>query len=66
MVLPVAAQFQFFEQMFNGGGRQQQQPQEAPSDSSWYRQHYEAGKEFITGFLLFRSKSPKPYMLLAH
>ncbi len=39
------AQFQFFEQMFQGGGHQhqQQQPQNVASDSSWYRQNYEAG-----------------------
>ena len=42
-VLPTFAQFQFFEQMFNQGGQQQQQPQNAASDSSWYKQQYEAG-----------------------
>ncbi|KAH7388910.1 hypothetical protein BKA64DRAFT_747555 [Cadophora sp. MPI-SDFR-AT-0126] len=39
------AQFQFFEQMFNGQGQQQQQrhqePQNVPSDSSWYQQNFE-------------------------
>ncbi|KAG9235182.1 hypothetical protein BJ875DRAFT_374819 [Amylocarpus encephaloides] len=37
------AQFQFFEQMFNGGQQQQQrqEPQNVPSDSSWYQQNYE-------------------------
>jgi len=42
-VLPTFAQFQFFEQMFNQGGQQQQQAQNAASDSSWYKQQYEAG-----------------------
>ncbi|GAB7330657.1 hypothetical protein MBLNU13_g02224t1 [Cladosporium sp. NU13] len=41
-ILPVSAQFQFFEQMFNQGGhQQQQQPQNAGSDSAWYQQRYE-------------------------
>ncbi|KAI4797022.1 hypothetical protein E4T44_10892 [Aureobasidium sp. EXF-8845] len=40
--LPAFAQFQFFEQMFNQGGQQQQQAQNAPSDSAWYKQQYEA------------------------
>lgn len=39
------AQFQFFEQMFNGqqqGGHQhRQEPQNVPSDSNWYQQNYE-------------------------
>jgi hypothetical protein len=44
-ILPVSAQFQFFEQMFNQGGQQQQQqPQNAGSDSAWYQQRYEDGK----------------------
>ncbi|KAG9245433.1 hypothetical protein BJ878DRAFT_18391 [Calycina marina] len=36
------AQFQFFEQMFNGGQQQQrhQQPQNVPSDSNWYQEQY--------------------------
>lgn len=40
------AQFQFFEQMFQGNQQQQQQqqPQNVASDSSWYRQNYEAGE----------------------
>lgn len=42
-VLPTFAQFQFFEHMFNQGGQQQQQAQNAASDSSWYKQQYEAG-----------------------
>ena len=43
-ILPVYAQFQFFEQMFNQGGhQQQQQPQNAGSDSAWYQQRYEDG-----------------------
>ncbi|KAI4755064.1 hypothetical protein E4T52_10319 [Aureobasidium sp. EXF-3400] len=44
-VLPTFAQFQFFEQMFNQGGQQQQQPRNAASDSSWYKQQYEAEVE---------------------
>ncbi|KAK2744731.1 Long chronological lifespan protein 2 [Onygenales sp. PD_40] len=38
------AQFQFFEQMFGGGGHQQQHdPREhnVPSDSSWYQRNYD-------------------------
>jgi len=38
------AQFGFFEEMFGGqGGHQQQQPQNAGSDSAWYKQNYENG-----------------------
>lgn len=38
------AQFQFFEQMFQGGQQQQrQEPQNVPSDSSWYQQNYDNG-----------------------
>ena len=39
------AQFQFFEQMFQGHGHQQQQQQKqnVGSDSVWYQQQYEAG-----------------------
>jgi len=38
----VNAQFGFFDQMFGGGGHpQQQQPQNVPSDSSWYRGNVE-------------------------
>ncbi|KAK3117451.1 Long chronological lifespan protein 2 [Teratosphaeriaceae sp. CCFEE 6253] len=40
LILPVNAQFQFFEHMF-GGQQQQQQPQNAGSDSAWYQQQYE-------------------------
>jgi hypothetical protein len=35
----VSAQFGFFDQMFGGGGHQQQ-PQNVPSDSSHYRAQY--------------------------
>jgi len=36
------AQFGFFEDMFGGhGGHHQQQPQNAGSDSAWYKQNYE-------------------------
>ncbi|KAI9724998.1 MAG: hypothetical protein M1812_000274 [Candelaria pacifica] len=42
------AQFQFFEQMFQGNQQQQQQqPQNVASDSSWYRQNYEAGNDTL-------------------
>lgn len=38
------AGFNFFEQMFQGGQQQQQQPvQNAPSDSEWYQKTYEGG-----------------------
>ncbi|KAI9757512.1 MAG: Long chronological lifespan protein 2 [Chaenotheca gracillima] len=37
------AQFQFFEQMFQGG-QQEPQPQNVASDSSWYQQNYESDK----------------------
>jgi hypothetical protein len=40
-ILPVSAQFQFFDQMFNR--QQPQQPQNAGSDSAWYQQRYEDG-----------------------
>jgi hypothetical protein len=34
----VSAQFGFFDQMFGGGGQQEQRrPQNVPSDSSWYQ-----------------------------
>ncbi|KAL9623463.1 MAG: hypothetical protein Q9204_007952 [Flavoplaca sp. TL-2023a] len=38
------AQFQFFEQMFQGGHQHQQhqQPQNVASDSEWYQQTYES------------------------
>lgn len=37
----VSAQFGFFDQMFGGGQQQQQpeQPQNMPSDSSWYQRN---------------------------
>jgi hypothetical protein len=38
------AQFGFFEQMFHGHQQHhQQQPQNVPSDSSWYQQNYDNG-----------------------
>lgn len=37
--IPAFAQFQFFEHMFNG--HQEQAPQNAGSDSAWYKQNYE-------------------------
>lgn len=40
LVGTVSAQFGFFDQMFGGGGHQQQQPQNVPSDSSSYRANY--------------------------
>ena len=39
------AQFQFFEQMFQGQG-QQQEPQNVASDSGWYQETYENGESF--------------------
>jgi hypothetical protein len=41
-VSTVNAQFQFFEQMFQGQG-QQQEPQNVASDSGWYQETYENG-----------------------
>ena len=44
LVARANAQFQFFEQMFQGQQQQQQQaPQNVPSDSSWYQQNYDNG-----------------------
>jgi hypothetical protein len=45
LVAGANAQFQFFEQMFQGQQqeRQQQAPENVPSDSSWYQQHYDNG-----------------------
>jgi hypothetical protein len=43
LMLGVSAQFQFFEQMFNGGQGQQQQQRNVGSDSTWFRENYEAG-----------------------
>jgi hypothetical protein len=53
-ILPVSAQFQFFEQMFNQGGhQQQQQPQNAGSDSAWYQQRYEDGTNCLLRLLRY-------------
>ncbi|KAF2084609.1 long chronological lifespan protein 2 [Saccharata proteae CBS 121410] len=45
LALPCAAQFQFFEQMFNAGGHgshgQPKEPANVASDSTWYQQNYE-------------------------
>ncbi|KAB8303819.1 hypothetical protein EYC80_005192 [Monilinia laxa] len=45
LIIGVSAQFQFFEQMFNGQQQHQQhhhhQPQDVPSDSQWYQDNYE-------------------------
>jgi len=44
LVTRTNAQFQFFEQMFQGGQQQQQQqPQNVPSDSNWYQENYNNG-----------------------
>lgn len=53
LLLSVAsAQFQFFEQMFQGGQQQQrQEPQNVPSDSSWYQQNYDNGISFPSDIL---------------
>jgi len=41
---PAAAQFQFFEQMFQGHPQQQhQEPQNVASDSNWYQENYQNG-----------------------
>jgi len=40
LLVGVNAQFQFFEQMFQGGQQQRQEPQNVPSDSNWYQEHY--------------------------
>ncbi|PSS23287.1 hypothetical protein M430DRAFT_40476 [Amorphotheca resinae ATCC 22711] len=41
LVATTNAQFQFFEQMFSQGGQhQRQEPQNVPSDSSWYQENY--------------------------
>ena len=44
--LSATAQFQFFEQMFQGQQQhhQPQQAQNVASDSNWYQQNYEAGE----------------------
>lgn len=44
LILPAAAQFQFFEHMFNGQQGGPQQPQNMGSDSAWYQQQYENGQ----------------------
>jgi hypothetical protein len=44
-IIPVSAQFQFFDQMFNR--QQPQQPQNAGSDSAWYQQRYEDGESYL-------------------
>ena len=43
-IASASAQFGFFDQMFNGGGNQQQhRAQDVGSDSSWYKAQYENG-----------------------
>lgn len=39
----VNAQFNFFEQMFQQGGQQRQEPQNAASDPAWYQENYDKG-----------------------
>jgi hypothetical protein len=40
----VNAQFNFFEQMFQGGGGQQrQEPQNVASDPTWYQENFDNG-----------------------
>jgi hypothetical protein len=41
LISSVSAQFGFFEQMFNGGQQQHQQPQNVPSDSNRYQAGYD-------------------------
>ncbi len=44
LVAGANAQFQFFEQMFQGQQQQQQQAaHNVPSDSNWYQQNYDNG-----------------------
>ncbi|TGO72585.1 hypothetical protein BELL_0438g00030 [Botrytis elliptica] len=48
LIIGVSAQFQFFEQMFNGQQQQQQrQPQDVPSDSQWYQDNYDRGNNVL-------------------
>jgi hypothetical protein len=49
-ILPVSAQFDFFN-MFNQGRQQQQQPQNAGSDSAWYQQRYEDGENYLVAWI---------------
>jgi hypothetical protein len=53
LVVSVNAQFQFFEQMFQGGQQHQQHqaPKDVPSDPSWYQQNYDSGMN--STFLIF-------------
>jgi hypothetical protein len=44
LALSTSAQFQFFEQFFGNEQHQHQQPQNVPSDSSWYKENYAKGK----------------------
>ncbi|KAI9839047.1 MAG: Long chronological lifespan protein 2 [Sclerophora amabilis] len=45
LVSSAHAQFQFFEQMFQGGGQAQEpEPQNVPSDSQWYQQTFEGAR----------------------
>ncbi|RDL36464.1 uncharacterized protein BP5553_05816 [Venustampulla echinocandica] len=43
LIVGASAQFQFFDQMFNGQQEQRHEPQNGPSDSGWYQQNYENG-----------------------
>lgn len=48
LLLPmVSAQFQFFEQMFQGNQQQQPQSQNMGSDSAWYQAQYEGGAHIV-------------------
>jgi hypothetical protein len=62
----VHAQFQFFEQMFNGQ-QQQRQPQDVPSDSQWYQENYDRGTElpfifsdFLSSIINIKLINPQP------
>lgn len=47
------AQFGMFEEMFGGHGHHQQhQPQNAGSDSAWYKQNYENSRLISEGINL--------------
>ncbi|CRG87267.1 Phospholipid scramblase family protein C343,06c [Talaromyces islandicus] len=55
LVSTAQAQFQFFEQMFGGGGHGGHHgEQEAPSDSSWYQRTWEGG-DLLSPIAFYRS-----------
>lgn len=42
LISTAQAQFGFFDQMFGGGQQQERKPQNNPSDSAAYRNHYDS------------------------